>query len=113
MATPEEAFRAQRCWAKIAELTGGRSFTIDNPNDLADVATKIGIELRNQYVISATVPKNPDTIPANGRCLILNERIMIPVFRQRVPAAAEGDVCQDGVLCSFGIVGFCCIFLLS
>ena len=35
----------------IAELTGGRAFTIDNPNDLADVATKIGIELRNQYVL--------------------------------------------------------------
>ena len=35
----------------IAELTGGRSFTIDNPNDLGDVATKIGVELRNQYVL--------------------------------------------------------------
>jgi Ca-activated chloride channel family protein len=35
----------------IAEITGGRAFTIDNPNDLADVATKIGIELRNQYVL--------------------------------------------------------------
>ncbi|OLC98925.1 MAG: VWA domain-containing protein, partial [Acidobacteria bacterium 13_1_40CM_4_58_4] len=35
---------------EISELTGGRTFTIDNPNDLADVATKIGIELRNQYV---------------------------------------------------------------
>jgi len=35
----------------VAELTGGRAFTIDNPNDLADVATKIGIELRNQYVL--------------------------------------------------------------
>jgi len=42
----------------IAELTGGRSFTIDNPNDLADVATKIGIELRNQYVLGYR-PKNP------------------------------------------------------
>jgi Ca-activated chloride channel family protein len=31
----------------ITELTGGRAFSIDNPNDLADVATKIGIELRN------------------------------------------------------------------
>ena len=28
-----------------------RAFTIDNPNDLGDVATKIGIELRNQYVL--------------------------------------------------------------
>ncbi len=35
----------------IAELTGGRAFTVENPNDLADVATKIGIELRNQYVL--------------------------------------------------------------
>ncbi len=36
---------------EIAELTGGRAFTVENPNDLADVATKIGIELRNQYVL--------------------------------------------------------------
>ena len=42
----------------IAELTGGRAFTIDNPNDLADVATKIGIELRNQYVLGYR-PKSP------------------------------------------------------
>ena len=42
----------------IADLTGGRAYTIDNPNDLGDVATKIGIELRNQYVIGYR-PKNP------------------------------------------------------
>jgi len=42
----------------LTELTGGRAFTIDNPNDLADVATKIGIELRNQYVLGYR-PKNP------------------------------------------------------
>ena len=35
----------------ITELTGGRAFTINNPNDLADVSTRIGIELRNQYVL--------------------------------------------------------------
>ena len=43
---------------EITELTGGRTFTINNPNDLADVATKIGIELRNQYVL-AYRPKHP------------------------------------------------------
>jgi Ca-activated chloride channel family protein len=43
---------------EVTELTGGRAFTIDNPNDLADVATKIGIELRNQYVLGYR-PKNP------------------------------------------------------
>lgn len=42
----------------VSDLSGGRSFTIDNPNDLADVATKIGIELRNQYVLGYR-PKNP------------------------------------------------------
>jgi Ca-activated chloride channel homolog len=44
--------------SEITELTGGRAFTIDNPNDLADVATKIGIELRNQYVLGYR-PTNP------------------------------------------------------
>ncbi len=42
----------------VTELTGGRAFTIDNPNDLADVSTKIGIELRNQYVLGYR-PRNP------------------------------------------------------
>jgi Ca-activated chloride channel family protein len=36
---------------EVTQLTGGRAFTVENPNDLADVATKIGIELRNQYVL--------------------------------------------------------------
>jgi len=36
---------------EISQVTGGRLFTINNPNELADVATKIGIELRNQYVL--------------------------------------------------------------
>jgi len=38
--------------SEISEMTGGRSFTVDNPNDLTDVAVKIGVELRNQYVIA-------------------------------------------------------------
>jgi len=37
--------------AGVTDVTGGRTFTIDSPSDLADVATKIGIELRNQYVL--------------------------------------------------------------
>lgn len=43
---------------QITEVTGGRTFTITSPNELADVATKIGIELRNQYVLGYR-PKNP------------------------------------------------------
>jgi len=36
---------------EISDVTGGRMFRIDDPNELTDVATKIGVELRNQYVI--------------------------------------------------------------
>jgi Ca-activated chloride channel family protein len=50
MATQEEAL-GPALLSEITELSGGRAFTIDNPNDLSDVATKIGIELRNQYVL--------------------------------------------------------------
>jgi Ca-activated chloride channel homolog len=35
----------------IAQQTGGRQYSIDNVNELADVATKIGVELRNQYIL--------------------------------------------------------------
>jgi Ca-activated chloride channel family protein len=44
---------------ELSEVTGGRSFTINNPNELPDVATKIGTELRNQYVIAYAPAKKP------------------------------------------------------
>ena len=36
---------------EIADTTGGRVFVLDNLNELPDIATKIGLELRNQYVL--------------------------------------------------------------
>src|ERR1700758_1328716 len=57
MSTPEEQL-GPALLSDLTELTGGRAFTIDNPNDLADVSTKIWIELRNQYVLGYR-PKNP------------------------------------------------------
>jgi len=54
----EEERTGPQLLSDVTELSGGRAFTIDNPNDLADVATKIGIELRNQYVLGYR-PKNP------------------------------------------------------
>jgi Ca-activated chloride channel family protein len=47
-----------RLLADVTDVTGGRTFTIDNVNELADVASKIGIELRNQYVLGYR-PRNP------------------------------------------------------
>lgn len=44
--------------SEVSEETGGRMFTVDNPKDLADIATKISAELRNQYVLGYH-PVNP------------------------------------------------------
>jgi Ca-activated chloride channel homolog len=35
----------------LTEMTGGREFTVGNLNELPDIATKISMELRNQYVL--------------------------------------------------------------
>jgi Ca-activated chloride channel family protein len=37
--------------SEISGVTGGRAFTLDNPNDLPAVAGEIGMEIRNQYVL--------------------------------------------------------------
>jgi Ca-activated chloride channel family protein len=44
--------------SKVSKETGGRAFTIDNANDSIDVATEIGHELRNQYMLGYH-PLNP------------------------------------------------------
>jgi len=36
---------------EMAEQTGGRHFPVENLNELPDVAAKVGIELRSQYVL--------------------------------------------------------------
>jgi VWFA-related protein len=48
--TPEE-MGGPGMLSEVAELTGGRSYNVENVNELADIAAKIGIELRNQYVL--------------------------------------------------------------
>jgi Ca-activated chloride channel family protein len=51
--TPEE-LAGPSLLTEIAEMTGGRQFPVENPNDLPDIARKIGRELRNLYVIGYT-----------------------------------------------------------
>lgn len=36
---------------EITEMTGGRVFAAENLNELPDIAVKIGLELRNQYIV--------------------------------------------------------------
>lgn len=48
---------------RLTCINGGRSFTIDNPNDLPQVAHAIGVELRNQYLIGY----QPQDAPKDGK----------------------------------------------
>jgi Ca-activated chloride channel family protein len=48
--TPEE-LNGPTLLNEITEMTGGRVFAADNLNELPDIAAKIGLELRNQYVL--------------------------------------------------------------
>jgi Ca-activated chloride channel family protein len=59
---------------EITELTGGRAFTIDNPNDLGDVATKIGVELRNQYVLGY----RPNKVVRDGKWRKIKVKLLPP-----------------------------------
>jgi len=54
--TPEE-LAGPGLLTELSEQTGGRHFAVDNLAELPDVAAKIGLELRNQYVLGY-VPKN-------------------------------------------------------
>ncbi len=54
--TPEEA-SGPGLLNELAEQTGGREYAVGNVSELPDIAAKIGIELRNEYIIGYT-PKN-------------------------------------------------------
>jgi Ca-activated chloride channel family protein len=48
--TPEE-LNGPSLLSEITDMTGGRVFAVENLNELPDIASKIGMELRNQYVL--------------------------------------------------------------
>jgi Ca-activated chloride channel family protein len=48
--TPEE-LNGPSLLSEVTEMTGGRAFEVENANELPDIATKIGKELRNQYIL--------------------------------------------------------------
>ena len=48
--TPEE-LNGPSLLSEITEMTGGRVFSVERLEDLPDIASKISMELRNQYVL--------------------------------------------------------------
>ena len=72
-AQPEE-IAGPALLGEVTNVTGGRLFTISNPNELADVATKIGIELRNQYVLGY----RPNNKARDGRWRKIKVKLIPP-----------------------------------
>ena len=60
--------------AELCNLTGGRVVKVDNIAELPDIATKIGMELRNQYVLGY----HPSNKTADGRWRKIKVRVHPP-----------------------------------
>ena len=70
----EEERLGPQLLSDVSEITGGRAFSIENPNDLTGVAAKIGLELRNQYVLGY----RPTTSARDGKWHKLRVKVAPP-----------------------------------
>jgi len=71
--TPEEV-QGPSLLSEIAEPTGGRAFTLDNPNIMPSVARHIGVELRTQYVLAY----RPQETTHNGKWRKIRVKLRLP-----------------------------------
>jgi Ca-activated chloride channel family protein len=71
--TPEE-LDGPSLLSEITEMTGGRVFAVENINELPDVATKIGVELRNQFVLGY----RPSNKTHDGRWRKIKIKMRVP-----------------------------------
>lgn len=71
--TPEE-MSGPSLLSEISEQTGGRHFAVDNLNELPDVAAKIGVELRNQYILGYT----PSNVERDGKYRKVQVKLVQP-----------------------------------
>ena len=71
--TPEE-LAGPGLLTDISEPTGGRHFIVENLGELPDVAAKIGIELRNQYVLGYS----PSNQTRDGKYRKVNVKLVQP-----------------------------------
>jgi len=71
--TPEE-MNGPGLLTEIAEQTGGRQYSVDNLNELPDVAAKIGVELRNQYILGYA----PQNLARDGKYRKVQVKLIQP-----------------------------------
>jgi len=60
--------------ANVAQVTGGRAFTLENPNEMPAVAHRIGTELRTQYVLGY----RPEKAPHDGKWHKISVKLKLP-----------------------------------
>jgi Ca-activated chloride channel family protein len=60
--------------SNVAQVTGGRAFTLENPNEMPAVAHRIGTELRTQYVLGY----RPERAPHDGKWHKISVKLKLP-----------------------------------
>lgn len=60
--------------SNLAHVSGGQAFAIDDPQDLPSVASQIGEELRNQYVLGY----RPQDTPRDGKWHKIRVKLEVP-----------------------------------
>jgi len=60
--------------SNVAQVTGGRAFTLENPNEMPAVAHRIGTELRTQYVLGY----RPEKAPHDGKWHKISVKLKLP-----------------------------------
>ena len=60
--------------ADVTQVTGGRAFTLEDPNEMPAVAHRIGTELRTQYVLGY----RPEKAPHDGKWHKISVKLKLP-----------------------------------
>lgn len=89
--TPEEA-SGPALLGDLSETSGGREFTVDDVSELPDVATRIAIALRSQYLLGYT-PKNRTQ---NGKWRKIKIKLDPPPGLPRLTVAARSGYYAPG-----------------
>jgi Ca-activated chloride channel family protein len=71
--TPEE-LNGPSLLTEIAEMTGGRQFSVEDPNDLPDITNKISRELRSVYVLGYS----PTNTSSDGKWRKIRVKVRLP-----------------------------------
>jgi len=71
---PPEEVKGPELLSELAELSGGRHYPIDDLNELPQISERIGLELRNQYVLGYS----PENLARDGKYRTIKLNLAAP-----------------------------------